>query len=147
MSEPELKEKINALIKNLKHDLPNGRDISLGHESIEAAMELAKIGQPAINPLKTATYDSTDAYIALGLMHHEEATFFLYIELSNYVVANQGHFGYNREFEAIIKGAGYSQDPQSLNLLRKIVDATKDASIYKAAIEAIKQIEDASKVN
>jgi len=124
-------KRILELIAALEPDIQTGMDADIIGRSSEAASELSKFGQPAVDPLIQALPRSSYAHFALGLIGGETAFHALCRELetSNW-----------RRLQAAAKTLGRFGDPRALAFLRPHT-ATRSAEVHKAVTTAIASIE------
>jgi hypothetical protein len=127
---------IEQLVGKLKADILTGRDVSLGHESVDAAAKLAKIGEPAVSALRDALSRSSDAYLALGMMGGETAFQILIVETQKGLESQNPVM-----IKAATRGLGYLGDIRALDLLNAAKTSTQDALAQQEVTEAIKQIQ------
>jgi len=124
------KKGIAELIAALEPDIQTGMDADITGRSSEAAIELSKFGEPAVEPLIQALSRSSYAHFALGLIGGERAFQSLCRELQtdNW-----------RRVEAAAKAIGRIGDPRALELLKPHT-ATRIAEVHRAVTTAIASI-------
>jgi len=126
-----ISDKVRELIAALEPTIEHDGNADIHGRSDEAALSLAKIGEPAVQALIQALPRSSYAHLALGLIGGERAFQALCQELDT---------GNWRRVCAAAKALGRMGDPRALDLL-KAQSHTSVAEVHQAVNTAIARIE------